>query len=293
MSYVDEYSDTPWLRPGAEYQGWGNPYASWWGGTGVTQAQRDAAAQSIAERGGPIYTPENVGMSIEEILAIQNGAQDIYTAPTTQGGTVYDQINPDGSGGIAGNPSPTQPTSGSHYDYGVPRPPTQQDRDIVEAMRSQYGYNPYAGQQMNPYYNAPPPPLVDQMGRPLSMPDFFNAMFYGYQHDPNRAVETAYLPDQFGNIQAGGTYFYGAQPLTQTYIPQDDLRMLDQLLAQSGKGGGYQSYAPDMGEAVSVNSDMFGGQTNVQSAAIPGKGGYTTTDPRYGPGGKGGGKGGY
>jgi len=272
MSYVDEYSDTPWLRPGAEYQGWGNPYASWWGGTGVTQAQRDAAAQSIAERGGPIYTPENVGMSIEEILAIQNGAQDIYTAPTTQGGTVYDQINPDGSGGIEGRPSPTQPTSGNYY---------------------QYGYNPYAGQQTNPYYNAPPPPLVDQMGRPLSMPSFFNAMFANYQHDPNRVAETAYLPDQFGNIQAGGTYFYGAQPLTQTYIPQDDLRMLDQLLAQSGKGGGYQSYAPDMGEAVSVNSDMFGGQTNVQSAAIPGKGGYTTTDPRYGPGGKGGGKGGY
>lgn len=49
----------PWEVPGAEYQGWGNPYASWWGGGSIPMddPRRAEAARALYEQTGRLYTP--------------------------------------------------------------------------------------------------------------------------------------------------------------------------------------------------------------------------------------------
>lgn len=49
----------PWEVPGAEYQGWGNPYESWWGGGSIPMddPRRAEAARALYEQTGTLYTP--------------------------------------------------------------------------------------------------------------------------------------------------------------------------------------------------------------------------------------------
>lgn len=65
---IDEYDNDllrtldglmPWEVPGAEYQGYGNPYASWWGGGDIPMddPRRAEAARALYEKTGKVYTP--------------------------------------------------------------------------------------------------------------------------------------------------------------------------------------------------------------------------------------------
>ena len=49
----------PWEVPGAEYQGYGNPYEPWWGGGDIPMddPRRAEAARALYEKTGQLYTP--------------------------------------------------------------------------------------------------------------------------------------------------------------------------------------------------------------------------------------------
>ena len=76
MAEID-YINQPWLAPGSEYQGYGNPYAEWWGGGRIPMddPRRAQAARVLYEQTGRLYTP--YGNDPTLTTRIQNYVDDV------------------------------------------------------------------------------------------------------------------------------------------------------------------------------------------------------------------------
>ena len=309
MAEID-YINEPWLVPGSEYQGYGDPYAEWWGGGDIPMddPRRAQAARNLYERTGRLYTPygnqPTLNTRIKGLLDNINQQGRFRLGDQWQtyqfDPTRFAGISTQGDRGQA-NYAPLldaiKTDMQSYYQQYIPESTDYRAEGISPVLMDMYGdYATYqAAGQRSADKRARIQQYADRNGISFNEAvaqsradgqarrDERQAVRDERQAERNAAREAERLAreaERLARFEAqdvpqqnpNNVYFYGENnPFNQDlYMSQGQVDSLHNFMNQSGKGGGPTNFT--LGETQT-------GQSGMQYTPVTGKGGQSGYTP--------------